>query len=201
MGYLMKCPKYEKWLSDALDGALSERKTRRLESHLAACPSCRSRRDKLLRLQHESLRLAGAPVSPDYWEDFSVRLERRLQSQTREFQRRRFRYRVWQWSGAAAAVIILSVLGFRLVTRRQPTMHHEIFNYEECLNRLGQQIGDDSDLAANFNLVLWDSIRESLGESVLEERPRFSEDPFSWEGLSDEEWEVVAREVQEKIKT
>jgi predicted anti-sigma-YlaC factor YlaD len=197
----MKCPMYEKWLSDALDGALPERKTRQLESHLAACPSCRSQRDRLLRLQQESIRLAGVPASPDYWANFSARLERRLQSQTREVQRRRFRWRTWQWAGAAAAAIILSVLGSRLVTNRQPTMHHEIFNYEECLNRLGQQIGDDSDLAANFNLVLWDSIGESLGESVLEERPRFSEDPFSWEGMSDEEWEAIGREVQEKTKT
>jgi hypothetical protein len=201
MGCMMKCPTYEKWISDALDGALSEKRTRRLESHLAQCSSCRSRRENLLRLQHASLRLAGAPVSPAYWEDFSARLERRLRPQTREYNLRTSHRRRWQWAWAAAAAVMVSVLGFMLVTSRRPAVQHEIFSYEECLSRLGQQIGDDSDLASNFNLVLWDSIRESLGGSVLEERPRFTEDPFFWEGLGEEEWEVIAREVQKEIKT
>jgi hypothetical protein len=201
MGCMMKCPMYEKWISDALDGALSDKRTRQLESHLAQCSSCRSRRENLLRIQDASLRLAGAPVSPADWEDFSARLERRLRPQLGELNRRTSHRRVWQWAGAAAAAMICSILGFMLVMSRRPAVQHEIFSYEECLNRLSQQIGNDSDLASNFNLVLWDSIRESLGGSVLEERPRFSEDPFSWEGLGEEEWEVLAREVQKEIKT
>lgn len=201
MGSVMNCTKYEKWISDALDGALSGKKTRRVESHLARCSSCRGQRESLLRLQHSTLRLAGAPVSPSYWEDFSARVERRLRSRTKELNRRMSYHRTWQWAWAAAAAVVFSVLGFMLVTSRRPAMQHEIFSYEECLSRLSQQIGDDNDLASNFNLVLWDSIRESLGGSIMEERPRFSEDPFFWEGLGENEWEAIAREVQEKIKT
>ncbi len=199
MGCMMKCTKYEKWISDALDGVLLGKKTRRLESHLARCSSCRNQRESLLRLQHLTLRLAGTQVSPGYWEDFSARIERRLRSRTEGPNRRMSYRRAWQWAWTAAAAVVFSVLGFMLVTNRRPALQHEIFSYEECLSRLSQQIGDDSDLASNFNLVLWESIGESLGDSDLEERPRFSEDPFFWEGLGEKEWEAIAREIQKKM--
>jgi len=69
---------YEKLMSDALFGSLSDAEQMRLESHLAECPHCANvYMDMKVTLEMTAVRSRPEP-SPAFWDTFSNHLEKRL---------------------------------------------------------------------------------------------------------------------------
>lgn len=198
----MGCKKYEKWVSDLLDGELSIKRSQRLDSHLARCPACRAYRQRLRLLQQEALRLDNPDFPPGYWEEFSGKLGLRLQAGLPEGPGLRLGWGSWKWAWAGAAVLIALALGLVLILGRGPEVAESyVFSFEKCLDRVYGEIGDDSQLADLFNLALVHSLREEVETDSLAARPLFVEDPFFLEGLSDEELEFLSREIEKEIKS
>jgi predicted anti-sigma-YlaC factor YlaD len=197
----MICQKYEKWISDALDGALSERKKRNLNSHLTDCSDCHAYQESLSRIQAEALRLDKAKVSPSYWENFSASLKKRLQALEPEREAPRALRLSWKWAWAGAPVFLALGISLVFLLNRGQAPENDIFSYEACLSRLHLEIGDDAKLEDNFNHVILGSLRGGLDSAALEERYLFSEDPFFWESLNEEELEFIEQEIKKEMKS
>jgi hypothetical protein len=198
----MGCKKYEKWISDLLDGELSVKRSRQLDTHLAQCTACRAYKERLRLLQKEALRLENPDFPSGYWEEFSGKLAARLATGQPEGPGLRLGWGSWRWALAGAAVLVAVALSLVLALRRGPEAAESyVFSLERCLNRVYGEIGDDSQLADLFNLALVNSLREEAGEDSLVARPLFVEDPFFLESLSEEELEFLSREIEKEIKS
>ncbi len=198
----MGCKKYEKWLSDSLEGELSVKRSRQLDSHLAQCPACRAYQERLRLLQQEALRLEKLGFPSGYWEEFSSKLARRLRAGQPEGSGLRLGWGSSKWAWAGTAVLIALALSLVLILQRGPEAAESyIFSFEKCLDRVYGEIGDDSQLAHLFNLTLVRSLREEVETDSLLMRPLFVEDPFFLEGLSEEELEFLSREIEKEIKS
>jgi len=201
MRHVMKCRKYEKWISDALDRALSERKTKILEDHLAGCPNCRVYKERLSMIQHEALRLEVTEVPPSYWQEFSQSLGKKLRAlEPRKEAPNQFRLS-WKWAWLGAPVLLIWVLSFIFLRDRVQPLEDNIFSYEACLDRLYQAIGDDLGLEENFNRVILGSLSEGLDFATIEESPVLSDEALFWEDVSDEELEFIEQEIKKETKS
>jgi len=197
----MKRHKYEKWISDALDGGLSLKKKKILEGHLAQCPDCRTYRACLHRIQEEALRVGGIKVSPSYGEQFSARLEKKLRSLEPARETSRPFRPSWKWAWAGAPVFLALGISLVFLLNRGQAPENDIFSYEVCLDRLHQEIGNDAKLEADFNRIILGSLGEGMDSGALGEHSLLSEDPFFWENLSDEELQFMEQEIKKEMKS
>lgn len=198
----MGCEKYEKWISDSLDGELSAKRSRRLDSHLAQCPGCRAYQERLRLLQQEALRLESPDIQPSYWEEFSGKLASRLRAGRPERAGLRLGWRSWRSAWAGAAVLIALAFSLVLILRRGPQAAESyIFSFEKCLDRVCGEIGDDPQLADLFNLAVVNSLGEDVEADSLAAKPLFVEDPFFLESLSEEELDFLSQEIEKEIKS
>ena len=195
----MNCTKIEKWLSDRIDGELSERKIRALEAHLEKCASCRSYAASLEKIHEEAVRLEEGEASPSFWEDFDQRLKANLESSQKKREKRPFALSWnWVWSGAAILIAVAVSLYLLLFQSPQPQEIY-VFSLENSFARIYQEIGDDSELEALFNSILVESIDEYLEDSEWKERPDFLENLLLWEDLTEEEIEFLESEIKKDI--
>lgn len=197
----MRCLDYEKCVSDSLDGVLGEDKKALLDRHLMECPSCRAYGKRLNRIQQEAGGLRKAHVAPSYWDELSSAVRKRLEASE---QGRSFWEPLqwnWRWALGAAVLFFAVIIGLLLRPSPAPAYGPDAFTYEACLGRLGREIGDDVELAGNFNFVLLSSLRKDLSSAALEEIPVFSDDALFWESLSEEEWQVLEEELKKELKS
>jgi len=198
----MGCKKYEKWISDSLDGELNVKRSRQLDSHLTQCSACRAYRERLHLLQQEAMRLENPDIPSGYWEEFSGKLAPRLRTRRPEGPGLRPGWEGWRWAWVGAAVLIASALSLVLILRRAPeAMESDVFSLERCLDRVYGEIGDDSQLADLFNLAVTNSLGEVAEADSPAARPMFVEDPFFLESLSEEELEFLNQEIEKEIKS
>jgi len=189
----MRCAEAERRLSDDLDGTLERRTKARLEAHLGSCPSCRSYRDGLVRLQAA----AGRPAerSPEYWAGFESRIEEKLDalgSGSEGEARRPFPAR-HRWAFSAAAVLVLAAAGVWIVLARRGSEATPAWAYSvEGLAPLMQEADADPALAGDFDRVVRASLEE-LGPVVDGDAAALAaNDPFFWESLTDDELGAIA---------
>ncbi len=197
----MKCPKYERWISDALDGSVSEKRRKILEGHLAQCPDCRAYHDRLSRIQVEASRPEEIKLSSHYWEGFSARLDQKLRSLKPEAEQGILRRLGWRWAWSGAAVLLAAALGLIFLRNQGRPLENDVFSFEACLDRLGQEIGEDVKLEDKFTSLIISSLGEEFDFAGLEERWAIFAGPFIWESLSDEELEFVEQETTKEIKS
>jgi hypothetical protein len=200
----MRCGTIEKWISDELDGDLSGRKKRRLDLHLAACAACRAYRNRLERLQHEAGLLRVPSVPADYWETSVARLQQKLRSEAPAVAAARprpaFSPRMrWAWSGgagllAAAAFLVLAVF------RMNPPLEPYPISFEDTVNGVFSQIGDNAELEKDFDLVVRTSIREHVGPADDDVKRLLYGSSLFLDGLSDEEVKLLDELVNRELK-
>lgn len=197
----MRCRTIEKWLSDRIDGELSEKKIKALEVHLERCSSCRSYAAALEIIQDEARRVQKPVVDPFYWEKFTSRLKADLSSQKQGKRLEQPFAKRWRWAGAGAALTLLIVLGlYFLRFSEKPAPKVYVFSYEESLNQIYQEIGRDPELENMFNLVVLASIGESLEEPEWRDSTGFQDNPLLWENLSEEELKLIESEIKKEEK-
>lgn len=197
----MKCEHIEKWLSDRLDGKLSEERTKALDAHLAKCASCRAYAKSIEKIHKEAERLAKPDVSPVFWERFAARLKDNLESiqQKKERKPRALKWS-WAWSGAALLVVVAVSLTL-FFSLKKPPQEIYVFSLENSLARIYQELGEDSELEEMFNSILVESIDESLEDSGWREHPDFLENFLIWENLTEEEMKFIESEVRKDIQS
>lgn len=110
----MKCKQAKILISSAIDGEISDRERRSLESHLSACEACRAEQMQLRQLRQTMALWADEEPPVGLGETFAARLnsldkEEGLPSRAR-----------WQWAfgTAAAGMAAVLLLGAFLVTSR-----------------------------------------------------------------------------------
>lgn len=197
----MRCRTIEKWLSDRIDGELSESRIKALESHLERCSSCRSYAAALEIIQDEARSVQKPEVAPFYWEKFTSRLKADLGSKKQGERLERPSVKRWIWAGASAALTLLIVVGlYFILFFEKPMPEMYVFSYEDSLAQIYQEIGRDPELENMFNLVVLASIGESLDESEWQDSAGFQESPLLWENLSEEELKLIESEIKKEEK-
>jgi hypothetical protein len=197
----MRCRTIEKWLSDRIDGELSERKIKALEAHLERCPSCRSYAAALEKIQDEARNVERLEVSPSYWVESTIKLKADLNSEIQERRLERPLAKRWRWAGASAALTLLIFVGlYFLLFFEKPVPEMYVFSLENSLNQICQEIGRDSELEDLFNLAVLASIGETLEGSGWQDSPGFQKNSLLWENLSEEEMRLIESEIKKEEK-
>ena len=198
----MKCKEIEKWISDLMDGELSERKRKEVEDHLQECPLCRVYQEKLERIQTTVKEVDSGRVAPDYWEEFPSRIKDRISSlKPRQRERSPFAWG-WKWAWVGAALILVVFMGLYLI-HFQPRAEQEVyvFSFEDALAQVFQEIGENPELAGLFNTVILASIEETLGDTEWELVPSLESLSFPEEELTEEELIHLDSEIKKEIKS
>jgi hypothetical protein len=196
----MKCEKARKWISDSRDGALAAGRAACLERHLRACPECRSYRHDVVRIE-ETVAAASVPEpGPDYWRDFERRLEAGLGEVAAAPSRGKAVAHVrWKWAWAGASFIVLAFVGTYLAVLRPSRVQDPVaLSNEEILTQVFGEIGADQELEASFNREILASIRETVAVRPEEAFLRFDDNPFVWEGMSEEELRFIEAELKQE---
>lgn len=192
----MRKRKIEKWLSDRIDGQLSEKKTKILDEFLEKDAACRSYARELERIQEESLRLGAAEVSPTYREEFISRLKKKISFFSSEQKRRLPLLLRWKWAAGAALIIVIALGLFLYLSQPKAVQEAYIFSFEDSLARIDQEISENSELEELFNSVMLASLGDMIGYSDAFVGFGLSEGPLLWEGLSDEEIKILESELK-----
>ena len=205
----MRCRKYEKWISDGIDGNLDVRKRWKLDTHVEACGSCRAYRLHLEKIQGEAKSLSGHAPSPEYWQDSITRLQANLAkagpAEQNEFKLRPrqapafFPGLRWAWAGAASVLAVGLGLYLTLFQDRR-VLEMYPFAFPDQVNSLYEKIGDNTDLEAEFNSLIHASILEEAGEAGAEVKHLLYGNSLFLDSLSDEEVQILDAEISKVLK-
>lgn len=197
----MKCDEIERWVSDDLDGALTPKYKESLESHLSACPACREYRRQIRRIQAESIRLVGPEVSPEHLEALSAGIMGKLRLERQGKEAGRALPLIWRWARLAAPAVLALALGLLLLRGRGEELQDDMFSFEGCFNRIDREIAGDAEVAAVFSCFVTESLAEEEDSLFASEDPNIWNEPYFWEGLSDDELKLIEEEVKKEIRS
>jgi predicted anti-sigma-YlaC factor YlaD len=197
----MKCEKIERWISDDLDAALALRKRQELEPHLKACPACREYWSKVRRIQAESKRLEGPEVSLERLEALSAGIMGKLRLESQDKRTGRALSLTWRWARLAVPAVLALALGVVLFQGRGEAPRDDIFSLEGCFDLVAREIAGDAELAAGFNRFITESLAEEGDPSLPSDDIYIWNEPYFWEGLSDDELRLVEEEVKKEIRS
>lgn len=196
----MRCQEIEKWLSDNIDGELSEGQKKTLKIHLEKCSSCQGFARDLGKINEETKSLMNFKLSSNYWPAFLTRLQRDISSlQSRERMTASVIMK-WRWTLGSIAIIAAIVIGL-LLHFNQANFSQEfyVFSLDESLSRIYQEIGDDQELEEVFNSVVFVSIAETFEGSERDIAFVFYED-FDLDNLTEEETKWLISEIEKETE-
>jgi anti-sigma factor RsiW len=203
----MRCRAIQRAISDEIDGSLSLRRRRRLDRHLASCPSCREYRSDLGGLQARAAHPPNPAVSPGYWEASLERLRAKLEAERRpDPGRSRPRTAaisaVPRWAWAAVPAVLAAAAGLFVVLRPSPLTVAERLPlaHEEATGRLVAMIGDDEALEAKFVDLIQASILEDAAVEIREPRLLLYGDSRFLDGLSEEELQKLETRLAKELE-
>ena len=111
----MKCQRIKRQLSDYVDETLSSQESKKVASHLEACPNCAKERDRLARLVKTVSKLGGSAAPWDLWPGIQRRLQIAALRPDRRLAIRRFLFRPMvavPALGTAVAVVGIALSAF-----------------------------------------------------------------------------------------
>jgi len=194
----MSCAKYERWISDRLDGALSGQREKVLEAHLQTCESCRAFGRAAQRVQKEVKAFPAEPVPEAYWEESLNRLSAKLAAQELRPVKKLLPAWGWKWAWLAAPLLLVAVGA--LLILRQPVRQaaDDYLNVEERMGLIYTELGESPELEQAFNQALESSIQEGLsaGSDV---RENHLENPLLYRVVSEEEMSFLLQELKKGL--
>lgn len=197
----MRHKKVELWLSNSIDGELSEKKKKFLEKHLKKCPSCSSFAENIKRIQKEAKSLERPEVSPVYWDELTTRIRTEIYSAQQEKLQGKALFLRWKWAWAGAAMLSVIAAGLFLYhTQSKTPQEVYVFSFENYMANIYQEIGNDEELEDLFNSIVSASIGETLEDSEWAGRPDFYENLILWEDLTEEEMRFLESEIKKDNK-
>ncbi|MFQ6069630.1 MAG: zf-HC2 domain-containing protein [Candidatus Aminicenantales bacterium] len=158
----MRCTRIEKLLSDKIDGVLSRRKEKKLESHLLCCQKCRSYLEDLEKLSQVAGELEVGKVEDNYWQSFTSRIKQKVISFRTE-RRKQTSYSGLRWAWIGASLVFIFLLSISLLHFR-PERNREFyaFSYEDTLQLLYQDAGENINLGDLIENAILDSIEHLI---------------------------------------
>lgn len=192
----MSCRRWQKRVSDRLDGALFPGRERRFAEHVAVCADCRAYAHALEVIQVEAARVQAPPFTRDYGEKFLLRLKKRLREDGGHPAGERaltFWKRRWAWVAAGLAVAA-GVLAWVLVLRPVPRADIYLLSEKDSFSRIYQEYSQSPDMEDVLDEFLVSSIDESLKASDDLPSSPF-DNPLLSEGLSDEDMKLLAEDI------
>jgi hypothetical protein len=205
----MKCQEIERWLSDSLDGDVSDKKRHLIQEHLKSCSRCQAFRDFIWKMNGIMRGYDTPEVSLTRMEEFSQRLRSRLNFSANKNKKREKVLPVWRWKWILATSFILVVLAaalfvFMFQPQRLQDEEPYVLSYEKAIQRIDLEIGNNVELEQAFNTLILVSIEEMLESSEwesLSSLTTFDEELFFWDDLSEEERKVIEYEIKKEMKS
>jgi len=195
----MSCNRYQRWISDRLDGALSAKKERKLEAHLKVCPTCRGFLQGAEDVQKEAKALPSVSVPEAYWSDSLNRLRAKLAAQESPPASRVVP--VWGWKRAwLAAPLLLAAVGAFLLFRQpgRPALG-DLLNEEARIGSIYSELGESPDLEQAFNQALEASLHEEMSNGS-DFRENHLENPLLYRVVSEEEMTFILQELKKNME-
>ena len=195
----MKCQKIQRWLSDSVDGEISQSKNDMIAAHIETCPACRDFRDQIKQISDEVRGLDIPGMSVTQSREFS----RRLRSTIEDFEEKKeegilhvFRNK-WIFIPASLVLVSLFILIF-IFYDRGDFQDEELYvlSFGKAVEEIYREIGDDAALQEEFNHLISASINEMLLLQDWEETLPLEDAVFLWEEYAEEE----TKHLDTKIK-
>jgi len=194
----MSCARYERWISDRLDGALSGKSEKALEAHLQTCESCRAFGRAAQRVQKEVKAFPAAAVPEAYWEESLGRLSVKLAAEERRPLKKALPGWGWKWARLAAPLFLAAVGAILLFRQPVGQVADDYLNIEDKMGAIYSELGESPDLEQAFNQALESSIQEDLssGSDVRESQ---LENPLLYRVVSDDEMSFLLQELKKGL--
>jgi predicted anti-sigma-YlaC factor YlaD len=193
----MRCHKYERWISDELDGELTEKNYKKLEDHLKRCSSCQAYSSRMKEMQAGISSVKKVKVSEAYLNNFSNRLRKELASLLSTDKKRKLNRAGFRWGYTmACVVIVVAVMVFLFYPSTLSRMKTEryILSFDDAIQELLSDIGDDQELGDLFNIMILASIQDALQDSDWTEQPGYDQRFYEREELSEGELDWSEKE-------
>ena len=200
----MNCRQAKKKISDFVDGRLSEKQKGHIEEHLTGCPVCREYKKDLEILRAEARRMERSKIPPEYTQDFSARLKRKLQAETRESGARIGKIWRWKWALGSAGMLVLVfvILYFAVLTPPlPPTEEYFVLSFEETLSEIYGEIETDRNLEELFNSFILASIGEALEDLDWDTESFILMNPLYRNDISESEWERIEEGMKKNTES
>jgi len=198
----MKCKKFEKWISDELDGKLSLKKKAKLGTHVADCGACRMYKERLRRIEAGAKCLAVPQPGREYWESSIERLRASLTAEKDSSPAPRkqspafFPISRLAWAGAASVLAVAIGIYLLLFLPSAKSLPEYLpLSSEDALSRLYENIGNNADLEADFETTIQTSVNEHAGERPAEVKHLLTAYSDFVDSLSDEEIRLLEAEL------
>ena len=195
----MKCQQIEQWLSDSVDGAISEKEKAVIEAHIATCPACRTFRNQIEQINEEARNLEAPDVSPEQSREFSSRLRSALAEIEEEKSKGVLHAFRNKWVFVPASVIMISLFILIFVFYEKGDFQDDefyVFSFGDAVEEIYLEIGDNAALLEKFNHLISASINEMLLTPDWDETLGWEDDLFFWEELSEEELGNLESEIK-----
>ena len=197
----MSCNQMKRWVSDLLDGRLSEQKKDVLEKHIAQCPSCRTYKGHLEMIRSGASGMGKKKISPQYREEFSNRLRRQLQNLEKE--KKQSALFTWRWIyGTAAAALVISLILLFVVFQPRSSRSDELYAFSigGTLSEIYSDISTSLELEELFNSLVLASIDEALEDLSWSEETFILKNPLDRYSVTEQDLSRLESKIKEDIK-
>lgn len=161
----MRCQDYQKWISDWLDGNLSQKKQEKLREHLSVCSVCRQYYEDLKRIEAQVRQLPGAELpDPAAFEDKLREMISRKALKLENEQKKGLLPRLVPAGAIGLLVVaVFLYLFFQLKPAVEPELDlARLMSYEESYLALSQALSDDEKWQRKYSEDILDSIYEEV---------------------------------------
>lgn len=198
----MRCKKVQKWLSDAIDGELGEKRQEVLRRHLEKCSQCQFYAGFLRKIQESAHSWESLLPPSEYWQNFQSRLFKRISYLGGEERKHLPLLLRWKWAWMGAGILFLAVLsGILFLSSPRPSSASYVFSFEEAMNRVYQKIGGDLDLEETFNHMVLVSLEEEIGSIPRESLPGLFDDPLLFKEWTEEEMKIIESVIKRETRS
>lgn len=178
----MSCEKYQKMVSDWLDGHIQPAGERKLFSHLETCRECRSYLEIQKKIKNELIDNQVMENSDEWWDKFEGQLRERIFEIKEEEKTRAINW-LWRYLLALAgglAVLLLIIFISRLPSKGETELlMATALSYEDTYLGLNQVLQEDNSLALKISDELekniYEEIEEINGNQLLVEIENYQE--------------------------
>lgn len=200
----MRCKTFEHLISDGLDGRLGDKRSRRLDSHLAGCGKCRAYKSGLEKLQAAARAPVEAGPSPEDLARSMSRLKAALQTRAGgDFGKSPWTPGFWgpspwAWTGGAAVLLLAAAFYFWPLRGRAPQDIY-LFAESEALASFSISMAEDPDLAEAMGSAIQSSLIRAGDEIRLDVEPLIADQALFVDSLTDDEVDLLEAVLREEI--
>ena len=199
----MRCKKIERWIPDSIDGEASAEKKEKIQEHIQKCSLCRAYRDSAEKIQKVAKDFQHLELPREYWKELPAKMKEEVSSVGREKKRWNIFTPSWKWAWMGAGLVLVVFLALYLVYfKTAPVQEYYVFSFEDSINMIYEQIGDDPELEDIFNTLILASITDSLESTDYESIPDYYDELTTYLGeYSEEELNFLETEIKNEINS